>query len=344
MSTHAIPVVRIDAVMPHPNADRLELAQIKGYTTVVARGEYQPGDLCVFIPPDYNVPLDHESFAFLRARAGAEGAYRIRAMRLRGVRSFGLVIPVPAGEWGEGADLMEHLGITRWEPAEPAGSGAVFTERGPELAELHYDLENLQAWPEVFAPGEPVILTGKIHGQGGRFVWHEGRMYTGSRKQWRVAPGTIVEGPNGPEAAPAHNWSACLEQQPWIEAWCRANPGAVLYGEVYGTPVQGSRFAYGCAPGALGFAVFDVLEDGRWIDNGALVDDPRYAGLRQVEVLYRGPFDMAILSELAEQDETFNGCGHLREGIVVKPEAERVDLLLGRAALKYVSVRYYEKS
>lgn len=342
MSTHTIPVVRIDAIEPHPGADRLEVARIKGYVSIVQKGVYQAGELCVFIPPDYNVPLEGEAFAFLRERFGASGPHRVRAMRLRGVRSFGLVIPVPEGAWAEGDEVMGALGITRWEPAEVSGgSGGSWCEAGPELAELHYDLENLQSWPGVLQPGEPVIVTGKLHGQGGRFVWHAGRMYMGSRKQWRLPPGTPGE---GGEVAPEHNWSRCLAQNPWIAAWCQAHPDVVLYGEVYGPQVQGGRFAYGKGPGELGFAVFDVLEGGRWVDNRALVDDPRYAGLERVEVLYRGPYDPAILAELAEQDETYNGCGHLREGVVVKPEAERVDLALGRVALKYVGVRYYERS
>lgn len=345
MSTHAIPVVRLEAVAAHPNADRLDIATIGGYTSVVARGEYRAGDLCVFVPPDYVVPVERPEFAFLASRAGDKPVYRIRAMKLRGVRSFGLVIPVPAGDWREGDDLMEHLGVVRYEPAEPMGGGPVFTEEGPALAVVHYDLENLQGFPRVFQAGEPVIVTGKIHGQGGRFVWHEGRMYCGSRRQWRLPEGSAVTLPDGTTAtAPAHSWSRCLEQNPWITAWCQAHPDAILYGEVYGPGVQGGRFHYGKGAGQYGFAVFDVMRGGRFVDNADLVDAPEYDGLERVEVLYRGPFDFEALAALAELDETYNGCDHLREGVVVKPERERTDLEVGRAALKYVSVRYYEKS
>lgn len=48
------------------------------------------------------------------------------------------------------------------------------------------------------------------------------------------------------------------------------------------------------------------------------------------------------MEELAEGDSLIGK--HMREGIVIKPAVERLDLELGRVSLKLVSNRYLEKS
>ena len=80
MSTHKVEVVSINEIERHPNADSLDLVRIYGFTAIVRLGQFKPGDLAVYIEPDYVVP-DNEQFAFLK------GKTRIRAMKLRGVWS-----------------------------------------------------------------------------------------------------------------------------------------------------------------------------------------------------------------------------------------------------------------
>lgn len=45
MSSLIVEVSRIEQIAPHPNADKLELAQIKGWQCVVPRAKYRAGDL-----------------------------------------------------------------------------------------------------------------------------------------------------------------------------------------------------------------------------------------------------------------------------------------------------------
>src|SRR5215217_6285884 len=57
MSSVIANVVEIEAVQPHPNADRLFLARIKGWQAVIRKledgsPEFAPGERVVFIPPD----------------------------------------------------------------------------------------------------------------------------------------------------------------------------------------------------------------------------------------------------------------------------------------------------
>jgi ATP-dependent RNA circularization protein (DNA/RNA ligase family) len=145
--------------------------------------------------------------------------------------------------------------------------------------------------------------------------------------------------PVGPNA-----WHIALEQNPWIEKWCKENPDHVVYGEIFGPQVQGRNFHYGKKENEIGFLTFDVLENGKWVDNKELFDNPKYSGLEKVPLLYRGKYDLKIIEKLAEEKENYNNAGHVREGVVVKPVIEKHDTRLGRVALKYVSNQYLLKS
>jgi RNA ligase (TIGR02306 family) len=161
-------------------------------------------------------------------------------------------------------------------------------------------------------------------------------MWCGSRTQWKRAPGSVVSG----EIAPNNAWWEALKQNPWIEAWCKDNPGIVLYGEVFGPGIQ-PGFTYGLQPKQVGFVVFDILCKGQWVNNREFVQ-PNYAGLNFVPVIYDGPYSPSVVEELAEVNETFGNAGHIREGVVIKTHVERFDPEIGRIALKHVSNRYFE--
>jgi RNA ligase (TIGR02306 family) len=56
MSTLIVEVCRIEKILPHPNADALELAHIKGWQCVVPKGKYQAQDLVTYVPIDAVLP------------------------------------------------------------------------------------------------------------------------------------------------------------------------------------------------------------------------------------------------------------------------------------------------
>lgn len=322
MSTHAVNVVRVGEVLPHPNADRLEMVPVGGYTCLVQAGQFKPGDLAVFIEPDYVVP-DSPEFSFVKRR-------RIGAVRLRGMWSEGLLIPAPSGA-APGDNVMDQLGITRYEPTP---NSRVQTGGNPEHLMPQtdyikrvpkYDLENLKKYTSVFTPGEMVSVTEKLHGTNARYVFHDGSMYVGSRSMWWR-----------PEADNVY-WKA-LAQNPWVEKFCMTHPDVVLWGEVYGD-VQDMK--YGAAQGEYRFAVFDMWKDGKFLrpsdlDFAAAVTH----GMRLVPPVALMEFDMDKLLTLAEEDSCYGG---VREGLVIKPLVERTDPTIGRVAAKLVSRRYLSR-
>lgn len=144
---------------------------------------------------------------------------------------------------------------------------------------------------------------------------------------------------------PNNTWHEAFKQSPWLKEWCSNNPNAIVYGEVIGRKVQGELFTYGFDGDKLGVRVFDVLENGKWVNNLSLHTNDRFKGLLKVPVLFVGPHNKKMIEELAELEETFEG-GYkgIREGVVIKPVEEKIDPRLGRISLKYVSNIYLHKS
>ena len=137
MSNHSVPVVRITEIQPHPNADRLEIVYVLGYQAISLKGQFQVGDLAIYIPPDSIVP-EREEFSFVWERDGGgqprnlvpgepvpEKYRRVTAKKLRKEWSEGLLMPIsiahdlPSGKFlAEGDDVVERLGIEHWNPPE----------------------------------------------------------------------------------------------------------------------------------------------------------------------------------------------------------------------------------
>ena len=320
MSTFSVPVVRLGAVTRHPNADTLSLTEVRGCPVVLRTGSFAEGDLAVYVPVDAVVDTTVPELAFLAVEG--KTSVRIRAKRLRGTFSMGLLV-APPDSAAEGDDLAELLRIAKWEEPEPV-SMAGEQAKAPSLLVPTYELE---AWrhygPTLFDAGEEVVVTEKLHGTNARFVVDAaGNLHVGSHRTWKMVDGTTV-------------WARVAEQYGLREKLGR-HPGLVFFGEVFGSGVQ--DMTYGHANGRLSLAFFDVF-DPRTYDYlshaaaEALLDG---LALSTVPVLYRGPLDVAMLVRLAEEDSVFGG---IREGVVVRPVVERVSMA-ARCALKVVSERY----
>ena len=71
-------IEKILEVKPHPNADALELATIKGWQVCIKKNEFKPGDLCIYVCVD-SIFEDKPAYEFLRNKN-----FRIKTVRLRG--------------------------------------------------------------------------------------------------------------------------------------------------------------------------------------------------------------------------------------------------------------------
>src|SRR4051812_40299573 len=106
-STHKVEVVPV-VMKPHENASALSIVSAFGYTVCVKTEDWKDIPLAAYIPPDSICP-DTPEFAFLGTNK------RIRVRKMRGVFSYGLLVPAPKGA-KIGDNVAEALGIIHYEP------------------------------------------------------------------------------------------------------------------------------------------------------------------------------------------------------------------------------------
>src|SRR5208282_2906543 len=280
-ATHAVEVVPV-VLEPHPNADSLSIVHVYNWRVCTKTADWccptcgQSGaaregnesggvNICydswhekthlgAYIQPDSIVDVTRPEFSWLKRTPEDEKPHRVRVIRLRKTLSQGLLIPAPAGS-KLGDDVAEQLGVRHYEPPTqeeldhqrgPSNSAEAYT--GPTVWVPEYDVESGYRYASAFVPGEEVYVSEKIHGQNAKFMWDGDRLWAGTKNEW-VKPGM-----GSPWAVAAND--------PWVEAFCRANPLCVLFGEIYGF-VQVLR--YGAMPGEYWFRAFDVFEGtGYW--------------------------------------------------------------------------------
>jgi RNA ligase (TIGR02306 family) len=326
VSTLIVEVCRIEKVQPHPNADALELAQIKGWQCVVPKGRYQSGSLVTYIPIDSVLPAELSDRLNI-TKYLSKG--RVRCAKLRGEPSFGVIIDVENAGWKEGTDVREHYGITKYLPPLKATAGDALPPH--PLFVSYTDVENLRNFPDVLTEGEEVSITEKLHGTNCRIGFVEGEWMAGSMEVRRAKPaegqdlGNIYWSPLNVPGVRA-----------LIEELAAKHRQVILFGEVYGSKIQ--NLAYGKV-GQLGFAAFDLLADGKYVDAAEFVERCSKHSVPMVPVLKRGPFHIEEVKAFSCGKTTL-GADHIREGVVVKPVVERTHPKVGRVILKYIGDDY----
>ncbi|UQW99767.1 RNA ligase (ATP) [Streptomyces sp. RerS4] len=348
MSTLRVTVEEL-TVHEHPNADALELAQVGLYRAVVAKGAYRSGDFALYIPEQAVLPAALIEELGLTGRLAGGDHNRVKAVRLRGELSQGLVCRPRALDGvdlaraaKDGTDFAEALGVVKWSPPVPTTMDGDVEAAADLLPWV--DVENLQRYPGIFEPGEPVVLTEKLHG-------------TACLTTYLVADDRVLVSSKGfgsrglalKEDERNLYWRAVRGHGvPEVAARLAGRLGATrvgIFAEVYGAGVQ--DLGYGARSGDAdtppGYAVFDVSAevDGqvRWLDPAEVLEDGE---LPLVPRLYTGPYEPERVLELASGRETVSGKGlHLREGVVVRPVTERYSPVVGgRAIAKAVSPAY----
>jgi RNA ligase (TIGR02306 family) len=265
-------------VLPHPNADRLEILrfEMKGigettYEVVSQKGTFQVGDLASYFSVDCLLPTSHPDFRFLTERPDGKGkeTYRLRAARLRGVFSQGLLVPCPSGK-SFGEDVAKHFGVTYYSPPEV---GSAFTPGQPGKKPKKqpfpiYGVDSLKKLPRLFEEGEPVVVTEKIHGTNFRFGWVR-RKLLGIPFGWKFVVGShrTIKEPGDGSYYGEDLYTTAAERMGLAEK-TKLYKGHTFYGELYGLTHGGANIqdlTYGRKD--TGLVIFDVLDDkGKWFD------------------------------------------------------------------------------
>ena len=329
MSTHEAVVFEIKK-RAHPNADKLALVDVNGYTCGVRKDDFRDGDLAVFVEPDTCVPVADERFSFLAGAAYTSGEYTghacIKVQKFRGLYSQGLVVKAPPGA-AVGDNVFESLALKHYDP-ELAGERQKFdaNSAGTEGFGEKYDIEHLVKHAPLME-GKLVLITEKINGTNMRVGQVNGEIMVGKRSSW-VKNGNNIY------------WRAYENDKDKLGPL--AEQGYTIFGEA--VPAQ-SRFHYGPEGGPARMLVFDVRDpDGRFLAGHEYVHFCAKHGLDAANIMACGErFDLDMVKTLAEESGSHYDNVPALEGVVVRPwDEEEMVVPIGRLILKYVTNKYLE--
>jgi len=372
MSSFAVPIKRIRAIEPHPNADAIELALIDGYRSIIKKGEFRQGDLIAYLPEAAILPewllkqLQFWDSEKGRGKLNGKQGNRVNAIRLRGELSQGLCYPLLTDSSGnhllvteevpdgvvvqESDNVVDELGIIKYEPPIPVSmAGELFSV--DQRLTLSFDVENWKSYPDILQEGEEVIFTEKLHGTCTVLAilpYQEAQAEAfGERKNILVfskglgAKGLVLKNNEQNRNNLYVRATQALRERIDVLQIADAELTAPIFilGETFGAGVQDLNYGK-----SLDFRVFAVVKgyrENQTYCNWTQVEGELKTqfGFETVPVVYRGPFSVSLMLEYTNGQTTLEA-QHIREGIVIVPAQERRDFRIGRVCLKSVSADY----
>jgi RNA ligase (TIGR02306 family) len=327
-------IEKILALDPIEGADRIEVASVLGYRVVTQKGIHKVGDLVVFVVPDTTVPRASWSEFLFKGDQAEKERIRLKAIRLRGQVSQGLLVPLYAvadyAEVKEGDDATDFLGVEKFEKPIPAClSGDVYGYMPGYLRKTDEDnlRSNLGALAEL--QGKKVYITQKVDGSSGTFFWKDGEFGVCSRKLHLK------------ESDSNSFWK--IARQEAIESHMRDRGLNIsIQGEVFGEGIQGNKLD---AKG-VEFKVFDVwdIDKQEYYNYEKLCNLCEAFNLRMVDVVFTGDMNLPLGELVKFANEQVYDNNKPAEGIVIRPVETTQSQSLGRRlSVKIISEKFAVK-
>jgi RNA ligase (TIGR02306 family) len=356
MSEITCEIFEIKEMEKHPDADSLSIVKVYEYPVIVRTDDWKVGDRAVYFPVEACLPnIEPLQFIWRSVANPTEKARTVRAMRLRGIFSMGVLVParafidyyneqamglkvLPLHDAEPGTNVAELLGVTKYDPPEPVDMGGHVPSRrsaDPEWFKKYTNIQNIRKYARCFEDGEEVVVTEKIHGTNARFVLHDEQLHVGSHNLMRTLDNTNIWA----ETARKYDMEEKLRSLSRKFGCCK-----MIFGEIYGGSVQ-KGYSYDRKD--PGLVVFDVLDftTGKYMDYDQFGDVVYELGLQAVPEIHRGPWSgFEDIKCHAEGDTILGNRKHLREGMVVRTVKERWDRRSGRVVLKLHGEKFLLKN
>lgn len=319
----------IGEIIPIPGADNIETALVNGWQAITKKGEYTVGDYVVIATTDSVIPLEiSDSIGVTNYLRKGQ---RVRTVKLRGVYSECLIIsfdslPQMKAQfatgigyyWKDGEDLMEHLGVYKYEPPvrqiQLASGRKVKYKDNPNFG-VYYKFPNLKNVVGMFNQDDLVEITRKLHGTNARYgivkktkfsfmdrvkkffrvggEWIEYEYVYGSHN---VEKGSDSQGFYDTDVWAETSNREGIKEALWILAkklgTSAVGEGIILYGEIYGAGIQ-KNYDYGLTQ--TKFSGFDVKLNGEYVtSHDAWNIIANQLELSYVPILYYGPWSQEV--------------------------------------------------
>lgn len=255
-----VKIVKIDDIIEHPQADRLEIAQITGWSCVVRKGIHKVGDYAIYFENDCLLPTDRPIFSFLKNDSNLTLAkrkyHRVKAMRLRGVLSHGLLIPVteyPAAmELSDDPQaLQKEFEVVKYEKDDFVSIGEFdefpsFLRKTDQERYQNIPQEQYEQW---IKDGLTFEITVKLEGSSFIGFWFNGEF------------GVCMRNCQLKNADTGHHymrWAEKVDLKNRLKTFCEENGmNIAVQGEMVGPKVQGN---FECLPerNVFFFDIYDI--------------------------------------------------------------------------------------
>lgn len=327
-------------------SDNIELAVIEGWNSIIQKGKHKVGDLVIVATVDAVIPEDLSEE--LKVTSYLRKGQRVRTVKLRGVYSECLIIPPSAlvgrakniGKLKKGQDLMEDLGIFKYEPPavqiQLASGKKIRYKLNPNFL-VYYKFPNLKNVKGMFNGDSFVQITRKIHGANARYgivkksklsFWDKVKKFFGFTDEWidyeyvygshNVEKGSDSQGFYSTDiwrtVSNENNFKGLLWEMVMKLGTKTVGSGLVMYGEIFG---EGLHKGYDYGLKGLKFAAFDFMVNGEY-ERTTLVEN--YCDkllITHVPILYEGYWSQEIQDSFVFNN-TIQGTKIPHEGVVVK--------------------------
>jgi len=327
-------VRKIKEIHPIPDADMIERAVIDGWNVVIKKGEFKPGDHCIYFEIDSLLP-DLPQFEFLRKSSWNANLkkYRLKTVKLKGVVSQGLALPlsgfVAAKGLPEGTDLTEDIGVEKYEPPVPTSLGGDVKGHFPSFIPKT-DEERIQNIPNILMRHQDTefVITEKLDGTSSTFYCKDG-VFGFCGRNWEFKPETQN---TYSEIAKKYNLEDGLQSM-----------NLAVQGEIVGPGIQGNKYNLSEHKLFL-FHAYDI-DRHKYLDHDDFIHLCDILGVKSVPVLDITTLDNTItvekLIEIADGDSKLYSTK--REGIVIKSRVEKIDAEIGRLSFKVINNKFLMK-
>jgi RNA ligase (TIGR02306 family) len=338
-------VGKVTEIKAIEGADNIELGVVGGWNAITKKGEYKVGDLVVIATTDAVIP--QELSDAMGVTSYLRKGQRVRTVKLRGVYSECLIMSkntIPAlrkhPTISEGEDLMETLGIFKYEPpavqVQLASGRKIKYHQNPNFG-VYYKFPNLKNVAGMFTEDDLVEITRKIHGTNARYgivkkkkisIWDKVKRFFGNEfveYEYVYGSHNVEKGSDSQGFYDTDVWRTVAEkyairEKLWdlfkqYKDYYNIEEGIVIYGEIYGAGIQ-KNYDYGLKD--IEFAGFDVTINGGYCNSYRTRDIFfNVLELPYVPTLYAGAWSQEIQDQYVFNN-FIEGTKVPHEGIVIK--------------------------
>lgn len=306
-------------------ADAIEKASVLGWQLVIRKGEFNIGDLCVYIEIDSVLP-DRPEFELIRAKSN-----RIKTIKLRGQISQGICFPLSI--LPEGVDIVEDLdvtnilNVTKYEPPIPANLAAAmkgfFPSFMPKTDETRVQV--LESFIVKYA-GTACYITEKLDGSSATFYVKD--------KEFGVCSRNLDLLYNESNSM----WKFAMENK--LEEKLKAlNKNMAIQGEIIGEGIQKNKYKLK-GQTVYFFNVFDV-DAYKYLSLSETKFLLKELNLKMVPVVDENYVLESSVENVIEKSKmkSLLNKDTIAEGIVIRPLEEIIDkfILQGRISFKAIN-------